>query len=369
MDSVLIVSFSEILRDARVFRQINTLKNAGYKVHVVGYSSSESHKLNEGVDFINAKRVFSLKYYFWSIRRVINLVEKSNVKPNLVVCNDWKSLPVGIHFKEKYRSKLLYDTHEFAIKEWEESLIFKLLISPFVFRIEKSYIPYADKITTVCHSIAQEYEKIYGKDVYVIRNMPHYVKSNFNPCGIPIKFVHHGGAIASRRLENMIRTMVFLPKKEFELHLILITGTNKNYLDFLINLRNKFSLKNVYFHKPVNQERIVSFLSKFNVGWSYYYPSNINNYYSLPNKFFDFIMAGLCVFAPPLPEQKKIIEQYDVGLISNGFEPEIMAENLIELTPEKINKFKKNALKAAKVLNAEREMARFLKMVKSLLGE
>ncbi|MCD6577568.1 MAG: hypothetical protein J7K66_06105, partial [Anaerolineaceae bacterium] len=94
---------------------------------------------------------------------------------------------------------------------------------------------------------------------------------------------------------------------------------------------------------------------------------NLNHLNALPNKFFDFMMAGLAVAINPLPIMKKLIDEYQLGIILDGRSPHEWANKINSLSIEQIDQFKINSLKAAKMLNAGVEMNKLYKIYESLL--
>ena len=72
--------------------------------------------------------------------------------------------------------------------------------------------------------------------------------------------------------------------------------------------------------------------------------------YTLPNKFFEYVMAGLALCVSDLPEMARIVRGYDLGLLVPGADPQKIAEMLNSLDEKKINYYKQQSLKAAKEL-------------------
>ncbi|PJB58575.1 MAG: glycosyltransferase, partial [Bacteroidetes bacterium CG_4_9_14_3_um_filter_41_19] len=85
--------------------------------------------------------------------------------------------------------------------------------------------------------------------------------------------------------------------------------------------------------------------------------TNLNYRFSLPNKLFDYIQAGIPVIASPLPEIQKIIDTYQVGCYIPDHEPENMANKINEVIAdqEQMKIWKKNCSFASLELNWEKE--------------
>jgi hypothetical protein len=75
---------------------------------------------------------------------------------------------------------------------------------------------------------------------------------------------------------------------------------------------------------------------------------------ALPNKFFDFIQARLCLAISPNTEMKRLIEEYDLGIVSNDFSSEGMAEKIRTLDVQKIKAFKENSHRYSHELSSEK---------------
>ncbi|MBE0687065.1 MAG: hypothetical protein IH585_13835 [Anaerolineaceae bacterium] len=105
----------------------------------------------------------------------------------------------------------------------------------------------------------------------------------------------------------------------------------------------------------------------YDVGFYPLYPTNFNNLIALPNKFFEFIAAGLAVCIGPSPSMAEIIEQYNCGLIVPSFEPELFANALNHTDAPKWDELKMASLQARYDLNADVEMKKLINIFKELL--
>ena len=53
--------------------------------------------------------------------------------------------------------------------------------------------------------------------------------------------------------------------------------------------------------------------------------------YALPNKLFDYIHAGLPIIASPLVEVKRIMDENEMGVIIENYNPKYLADTLNEM--------------------------------------
>jgi glycosyltransferase involved in cell wall biosynthesis len=236
--------------------------------------------------------------------------------------------------------------------------------------IQNIFNKYSTKVhasTTVVNALAHQHKK-FGFDPIVVRNIP-----NFNSEIINIKktdpnkicLVSHGPASQARRTDLLIQSLA-LSDKQYELHLI-ITNHRSAYSEKLRKLAKAIAPNRVFFHHPCSPSEIVDKISMYDVGFYPLYPTNYNNLIALPNKFFEFIAAGLAVCIGPSPSMAEIIEQYNCGLIVPSFEPELFAETLNNTSAKKWDDLKMASFQARNDLNADVEMGKLLNIFNDLL--
>lgn len=83
----------------------------------------------------------------------------------------------------------------------------------------------------------------------------------------------------------------------------------------------------------------------------------LNYRFALPNKLFDYIQAEVPVLVSNLPEMRRIVEHYQIGLIAETHQRKELAEimKMALFDQEKRLVWKQNLLKAAKELCWENE--------------
>ncbi|MFT6715981.1 MAG: hypothetical protein ACJA0Q_000610 [Saprospiraceae bacterium] len=377
--TVLIIAFTNLKNDPRVYRQILSCSKEGYQVVAVGLKDPEI----EGVTFVQVakeetffKKVFlailllvrSHQKYYWGLSPVKHAMSAlRNRKADLIIANDTETLPLAVAMKLKMEGcKLLFDAHEYAPLEHEDSFMWRLLFKKereHVLRTGKQHI---DKMFTVCKGIAEKYHEVFGLEATVVTNASDYFEPNqvrtFNK-EEKIKLIHHGVSLPARKIETMINMMDLLGDS-FELNLMLVNA-NDNYhreLEKECDKRN-----NVKMIKPVPMKDIVSFISKFDVGLYILKPTNYNNMMALPNKIFEFIQARLIVAIGPSPEMARLVRENEIGIVAQDFSAEMMAKSIKLITEDKYRFYSDNVNVVAKEVNSQKNIDILNESVKELV--
>jgi hypothetical protein len=374
MQTIAVISFSNLKNDPRVNRQIRFLSE-DYKLVTIGLGDPEIH----GVTYINGRGKI-IKSYFNQAKSLLRLLLRlyddyyfckndiihclnilQSIQFDLIIANDIDTLPLSLAIGKK----VIFDAHEYSPLEFEERLLFRLIRKPFVTYLCNKYIPKVTRMITVCESISNVYHIDTNVEATIITNAPDYeeLKPNLLTDRAKIRLIHHGGANPSRKIENMIDMMNYLDNR-FELNLIL-TGNLTTYIDKLktISANNP----NIHFLTPVPMRDIVKYINQFDIGVYILEPNSFNNLYALPNKLFEFIQARLAIAIAPSPEMAKIVKEQDCGVVSEDFSPQSMAKSLMQLDIQKINYYKQRSHEAAYELSAQKNKEILLKLVESVL--
>ena len=373
--SAAVICFSPLHRDARVQRQIRALTSI-CNVTAMGFTDP----CIEGVRFIEIKpprRSISgkvLRGYllrtgnFESAYRLHRTVRSASKKIAghdfaLIIANDIETLPLALMHRNQ--AKILYDAHEYTPKQFDNRFIWRFFFKRYIEYLCRACIPQSDAMTTVGPTFAEEYAREYGVQPAVVFNAPHYHEAAYTPRdGDIIRMVHHGGTFRSRRLEVMIDAMGQLDGR-FRLDFMLIP----NDPSYLAELKRRASADpRIAFIPPVAPDEIVERISTYDVGLYTLTPYSFNARYALPNKFFDFLQARLCVAIGPSSEMKRLVERYACGVVANDFTAAALAEMLRRLDREQVEACRRAADVAAYELCYERSAEVFLNVVRGILG-
>ncbi len=177
----IVAVINDLVTDQRVARTCDTLTSQGYKVELVGRRLPHSLALQARAYHCYRMRLCFTKgplfYLFFQIRLLLFLLFKP--KAQLYYANDLDTLLPFYLIANLKGGSVIYDSHELFTEVPE------LLNSPFKRKIwlslERFLVPKVDAMITVNQSIADIYEKLYQRKVFVVRNIPPYVPNTDNP--------------------------------------------------------------------------------------------------------------------------------------------------------------------------------------------
>lgn len=289
-----------------------------------------------------------LFYLEYSVRLLWYLLFR---KAAIYTANDLDTLLPNYLASWRHRSRLIYDTHEY-FTEVPELVNRPWTRSAWVW-LEKLLFPRVKHISTVNDSIAEIYSKKYNKEIVVIRNVP-LSKSQPKPAPTFSNVVIYQGNIKlGRGIDLMVQAMRYLDNIQ-----LWLVGGGTEYIEAIKEMIQREGVQEkVRFWGAIPFEDLYPLTCQARIGLSLEDKSGLNTELSLPNKLFDYIQAGVPVIASDLPEIRKIVQHYEIGLILEKRNPQALAtliQGLFNNQPE-YQRLCANARKAAQVLNWENE--------------
>ena len=375
MKKILIISFSNLKTDARVSRQVVFLKNQPYDLTVACHDANATANVNliklKPISFTPLRKLLSgllllSRLYSMAHRFLYGQKLNLNADFDLIIANDVESLPLA--YQLKGNAKVLFDAHEYAPRHFEDRLMWRIFFKGFNEFLCRKYIHKVDAMITIGEGIAQEYEKNFHVKPIILTNATYYYPLEPRETEPHrIKLVHQGMASPSRKLELMFEMMNHLDER-FTLDLFLVQPVHRTHIEYLEHIKKLAEKDNrIRFIPPVPSKELIATLNKYDVGIVLIPPVNFNYRNTLPNKFFECIQARIALAIGPIPEMKKITEEYNIGIVSEDFSGRSLADKLTSLSIDKINQFKNNTTKAAHEMNAEKNETQFNSIVHQLI--
>lgn len=297
-----------------------------YNVTIIGSSTRKPPPLDEQV--YKQKRLktifqkgilfyaeFNLRLFFFLLFKKIDLLYSVDLDTLLT------SYALNLINNQKY----VYDSHEYFTELPE--LQGRTFVQKVWQWIENMGVPKALACITVNDELAAIFSKKHRKEFNVVRNTPVYfdnqviTKENI--------FIYQGALNKGRGLEQLIEVMKFFPQYTLE-----IAGGGP-MLEKLKNMVKEFQLENVVFHGMLQPSELKAISSKAKIGFNLLLGESLNYYYSLANKFFDYVMMEIPVITMKFPVYKRLVEKHRVGELIDNLELKDLKQAITKLLDDK----------------------------------
>ena len=118
----------------------------------------------------------------------------------------------------------------------------------------------------------------------------------------------------------------------------------------------------------MSYERMMAYTCNADLGLTLDKDTNLNYRFSLPNKLFDYLQAGIPVLTTDLPEVAGIVREFDCGVVLKQAEPGAIVQAVQQLLadPARISALRANATFAARKLDGEEETAKLRSILEHL---
>ena len=351
---------NDLVTDQRVQKMCKSLVKRGYEPILIGRKRKQSLVLpNFNFKAERLNLLFETGMLFYASLNLRLFFKLLFMKLDGIHSNDLDTL-FPAYLVAKIRSKpLVYDSHEYFTGVPE--LVNRPRVQKVWRSIEAFIFPKLKHVITVNESIADLYEKDYGNRPVVVRNIPEIAVSQLElrsreslelPEDKFIIILQGNGINVQRGAEEAVKMMAFL-----EGCLLLIAGSG-DVIPILKDMviEQKLSQK-VTFLPRMPYSELMQITAVCDLGLSLDKDTNINYRFSLPNKLFDYIHAGIPVLASDLPEVKKIVESYSVGKIAPSHDPKELARlvDAIRIDKTALADYKVNCKLASADLTWEKE--------------
>jgi glycosyltransferase involved in cell wall biosynthesis len=355
---------SDLNFDQRLNRICASLSMAGFEVFILGRSFSNSIPLTTK-SYQQARISLSFQkgkmaYIELNLRLFLYLVRK---KMNALCSIDLDTLPACWLVSKLKNIPLVHDAHEY-MEEVPE--VYNRPVTKFFWRkIAKAFLPDVNLAYTVSHSLQEEFKFKYGKNFHLVRNISKTIQLHENhdfnrETGY---WVFLGAVNQGRGLEEFLDVLPSTNRK------LIVLGDGDKLKELKSKVEQMQMTHLVEFKGKVKPEEAAKILQKAWAGINLLRAEGLSYQYSLANKFFDYVHAGIPQICIRFPEYQKMMAEFEVGVLCDLQFDSILAATQLVSFPEKQAHFRNQALAARQIWNWEKESENLIRLWKQLLPE
>jgi glycosyltransferase involved in cell wall biosynthesis len=364
---IIVSVISDLVTDQRVQKECNTFLKLGYEILLIGRKSKNDFGLNElPYKVVRLKNFFKggpQMYLMFNTQLLFYLLFK---RADILWANDLDTLLPNFLIARLKKIKLVYDSHEYFTMS-----VYKRTSRKIWQRLENFLFPKLKNVITVNDSIKKMYEEKYKVPITVIRNVPY--KNDLKSLGKidiaeekKILIIQGAGINENRGAEEAVEMMQFLPD-EF---LLLFVGGG-TVIEKLKRMVNELKLENkVMFIGVLPYHQMMNYTRQSYLGLIFEKVDFTDEHnFALPNRFFDYVKAGIPVLSTKAIEIKALIEKYNIGTFVDNLNPAHLAEKIMQISEDasSYNCWKSNTAKAASDLcweNEEKKLIEFMNNIR-----
>ncbi len=351
--------------DARVMRSATALVETGIAVTIVDIEGDCNRPAVEEIRGVSMKHIMvassfiSTRFTKWTLLRAASIFIRSilrmiQVSADVYHAHDVAALPACYIAAQVCRKPLIYDAHELPLTETSIRWHWLLLLFKHILCI---IVPRCAGVITVSQPIAREINHLYhGPEVTLIRNVPVYrsvsktdrLRQTLGLSSTTRIALYQGGLQHNRGLDRLIRAAPYLEPSIVIVMMGQDLETTKVELEALI--ANEDVADRVKIIPPVPYEELLDWTASADIGVIINSPSrSFNVRMSLPNKLFEYLMAGIPVLASPLDAIAEVIRNYDVGQVLSSLAPAGVGAAINAILADRVElaRMSRNALEVA----------------------
>ncbi len=364
---VVLVSLSNGLGDPRPFRLAQILASAGHDVKQIGYASKEVAPKIRNWEYLeispSAAKVSRLEFYIgrlimvfgpskfaakiW-LKRLLPVELRAKLEKHPADCYvamDYALLPLLSEFSDRHQAKLCYEAREYYQGQNNSNVLWMKFMPRVVRRIEGTFIQKCSIITTVSKGISELLFQDYGllKHPEVVFGFQDEEFQTSNVRSRSWRLLFHGNISSDREVDRFIKYFDFEEAKS------TLTVRGNGSLKYINVLQELISRKNylevVRYNKAVPRSELIKASTSYDFGLIPWRNSHPQKRYSMPNKFFEYLTAGLPIICTDDSEISDLVKEYEIGLVFTYQQIELLVSKLRELNDSDYELMKENVSK------------------------
>ena len=351
---------TDLSYDQRMIRIATSLAQAGYSVKLIGRKLKSSIALQQQP--FEQKRLScffekgKLFYAEYSIRLFFYLLFQPM---DCIGAIDLDTILPCYFISSIKKAKRVYDAHELFCEMKE--IVTRPAIYKLWKRIEKFAVPKFTQGYTVNEPIAAAFTEMYGVKYSVIRNIA--LLRPLEPPQPVAPFILYQGAVnEGRSFETLIPAMQWV-------NCPLVICGDGNFMAQTRLLVKKYQLEDkVIFKGKLPPDALRTLTQQAYAGITLFDEQGLSNYYSLANRFFDYLHAGIPQLCVDYPVYRAINDQQAIAVLVKDISSQSLAAELNNLLQNAVlhQRLRQNCLAVRQTLNWQTEAITLIEFYKNL---
>ncbi len=318
---------NQLVYDQRMIRICGSLSRAGYRVKLVGCRHAGATELvEEPFEQVRLRCFFRKGFGFYAEYNLRLFFYLLFCRMDLVCAIDLDTILPCYLVSFLRGKKRVYDAHELFCEMQE--IVQRPRVYRFWKRLEKYTVPHFKIGYTVNQPIADEFHRMYGVQYEVVRNLPQLRELNIP--STKDKYILYQGAVNhGRSFETLIPAMKEVPVP------LWIAGDG-NFIQQAKALVKEHGLENkVKFLGKIAPRQLWDITQHAWFGITLFEATGKSNYYSLANRFFDYIQAGIPQVCVDYPVYRELNNSGAVALLTGDLSPQGLSAAMNKLLMDK----------------------------------
>ena len=324
MRRILLLASTDLTHDQRMIRICRSLAAHGFSICLIGREQFSSAPLKEEpYEQVRLRCSFQRGKAFYiefNLRLFWHLLKA----PFDAVCAaDLDTLAPAVLVAKLRNKRVVYDAHEYFSETPE------LLGRPFVKKCWEKLADWAIPKTDGCYTVGQELAALLGqryqKPFGIVRNMPFRSPAPERVISQPI-LLYQGALNVGRGLEQILSALLLLPDCT-----LWLAGEG----DLSQSLRQQVVAQGlrdrVCFLGRLSPDALRKLTLQARIGLNLLENNSLSYYYSLANKAFDYVQAGVPSLQMDFPEYKQLNAQHECFVLLADLSPQTIADAVHQL--------------------------------------
>jgi glycosyltransferase involved in cell wall biosynthesis len=373
--------------DVRSKRAAEALIRAGYAVSIVDVESERTIPKEENIDGVRLKhmivpnwftsRCFQPWFFLVAMRTFLLSINRLlQTQADIYHASELTALPASYIVAKLRRKPLIFEAYELHLPVPHTDVVFWRPLGGVLMRLLALILPRCAGVIAASPLYAREFcNRYHLPDVITIRNVLEYqpvAKSErirrYLGLSPDVRIALYQGRLQRNRgLDRLVRAARFL---EQDIVIVMMgewQGMVRSEIEALI--ANEGVGDRVKIIPQVPYEELLEWTASADIGLTILPPDySLSIRMTLPNKLFEYLMAGLPVLSSELDAIAAVIKTYDVGDVVGSLAPTDVGAAINAMFADRValERMHHNALNAAKECCWEKESQHLIRLYQSL---